>query len=249
MRLELATFNTSDLTRRTDRDRMQTIDDWELTLDIDRVLRGQGADPEIIRTRSPNLVDVAERAIAEGSPLLKPRLIYRRMALESVMHERLLLRGGDKLRSRLLAKHLSPAKEIVLVVCTIGAEIDSLVAGAFKADPLFSLSLDGLGNAAVEDLANQACRRFEKAARDERMEVSIPLSPGMQGWSVDDGQDQIFGLLPAQKIGVKLNRSRMMSPNKSLSMVIGMGEHLAGGGRQCDFCMLNKTCRYKDLYV
>ncbi len=249
MNLELDTSNTSDLTRRTDRDRMQTIDDWELTLDIDRVLRGQGAEPEIIRKRSPNLVDLAERAIAEGSPLLTPKLIYRRTAVESVIHERLLLLGGGQLRGRLLAQHLSPAEEIVLVVCTIGAEIDSWIAEAFKADPLFGLSLDGLGNAAVEDLANQACRHFERVARDERMEVSIPLSPGMEGWPVDDGQDQIFGLVPAQKIGVRLNQARMMSPNKSLSMVIGMGEHLAGGGRQCDFCMLKETCRYQDHYV
>ncbi|GMR11060.1 MAG: hypothetical protein BMS9Abin28_1884 [Anaerolineae bacterium] len=225
------------------------VDDWELALDIDQVLRGQGAKPDIIRKRSPNLVEVAERAIAEGSSLIKPRLIYRRMALESVMHERLLLRGGGKLQSSLLAQHLSPAEEIVFVVCTIGADIDSWTSEAFKTDPLFAVSLDGLGNAAVEDLAKQACRHFEKAAREKRMEVSIPLSPGMQGWPVDDGQDQIFGLLPAQKIGVKLNRSRMMSPSKSLSMAIGIGKHLAGGGRQCDFCMLNKTCRYKDLYV
>jgi hypothetical protein len=27
---------------------MTTIDDWELTLDIDQVLRGQGADPRIV---------------------------------------------------------------------------------------------------------------------------------------------------------------------------------------------------------
>ncbi|MFQ5922359.1 MAG: hypothetical protein ACE5M4_05900 [Anaerolineales bacterium] len=225
------------------------VDDWELTLDIDAVLRGQGAKPEIIRKRSPNLVDLAERAIDEGSPLLIPKLIFRRMAVESVMHERLLLLGGGELRGRLLAQHLSAADEIVLVVCTIGAEIDSWIAEAFKANPLFGLSLDGLGNAAVEDLANQACRYFEQVARDEQMDISIPLSPGMEGWPVDDGQDQIFGLLPAQKIGVKLNRSWMMSPSKSLSMAIGIGEQLASGGRQCDFCMLKETCRYQDHYV
>lgn len=228
---------------------MPILDEWELTPDIDQVLRGQGAVPETIRKRSPNLVDLAERAIAEGFALIEPRLIYRRVALESVMHERLLLRGGGKLQSSLLAQHLSPAEEIVLVVCTIGAAIDSAIADAFKADSLFGLSLDGLGNAAVEDLASQACMHFEQMARDKQMELSIPLSPGMEGWPVDDGQDQIFDLVPAQKIGVKLNQARMMSPNKSLSMVIGIGEHLAGGGRQCDFCMLKETCRYQDHYV
>jgi hypothetical protein len=228
---------------------MPILDEWELTPDIDQVLRGQGAVPEIIRTRSPNLVDLAERAIAEGSSLIRPRLIYRRMVLESVMHERLLLHGGGKLQSSLLAQHLSPAEELVLVICTIGAAIDSAITEAFKADSLFGLSLDGLGNAAVEDLASQACMYFEQVARDKRMELSIPLSPGMAGWPVDDGQDQIFGLLPAQKIGVRLNQARMMSPAKSLSMIFGIGDRLAVGGRQCDYCALNETCRYQDHYV
>lgn len=249
MILELATSNISNLNRRIDWDRMPIIDDWELALDIDQVLRGQGARPETIREQSPKLVNLAERAFAEGTPLLRPRLIYSQLELKTVIHERLLLPGGGKLQGGLLAQHLSPAEEIVLVVCTIGEAIDSAIAEAFKADTLFGLSLDGLGNAAVEDLANQACSYFEQMARAKQLEVSIPLSPGMEGWPVEAGQDQIFGLVPAQKIGVKLNRSWMMSPNKSLSMVIGMGEHLAGGGKQCDFCMLNETCRYQDHYV
>jgi hypothetical protein len=228
---------------------MPILEDWDLALDSEQVLRGQGADPDLIRERSPNLLELAERAINEASPILEPRLIYRRIALQSVIHERLLLHGGAELQSKLLAQHLSPAEQIVLVVCTIGAEIDSWIAEAFKADPLFGLSLDGLGNAAVEDLAKQACRYFEQMARDKRMDVSIPFSPGMEGWPVDDGQDQIFGLLPAEKIGVKLNQSRMMSPSKSLSMIIGIGEQLADGGRQCDYCMLKETCRYQDHYV
>ena len=156
--MERATSSISDLNRRINHDGMKTIDDWELTLNVDQILRGQGADPQIIRKRSPNLVEIAERAIAEGSSLLNPQLIYRRMELESVLHERLLLPGGGELHSKLLAQHLSPAQEVVLLVCTVGAEIDSRISDASKTDSLFALALDVLGNAAVEDLANQACR-------------------------------------------------------------------------------------------
>ena len=249
MSLEHATSSTSDLNRRINHKGMTTIDDWELALDVDQVLRGQGADPQIIRERSPNLVEIAERAVAEGSSLLNPQLIYSRLELESVLHERLLLSGGGELRSKLLAQHLSPAQEIVLIVCTVGEEIDSWIAEAFKSDALFALSLDGLGNAAVEDLANRACRYFEKVALDMQMETSIPLSPGMQDLPVDHGQDQIFDLVSAERIGVSINKSRLMSPSKSLSMAIGIGRQLVSGGRQCDYCVLSETCRYQDHYV
>jgi hypothetical protein len=171
------------------------------------------------------------------------------MELESVLHQRLMLSGGGELHSKLLAQHLSPAHEVVLLICTVGEEIDTRISEAFKTDTLYALSLDGLGNAAVEDLANRACRYFEEVALDMQMETSIPLSPGMQDWPVDHGQDQIFSLVSAERIGVSINETRMMSPNKSLSMAIGIGKQLANGGRQCDYCVLSETCRYQDHYV
>lgn len=228
---------------------MPILEDWDLALDPDQVLRGQGADPQLIGERSPKLAELAKRVISEASPVLKPRLVYRRIPLQRVVHERLLLLGEGELHSKLLVQHLALAQDIVLIACTIGAEIDAWISEAFKTDPLFGLSLDGLGNAAVESLANQACNYFETLAREEQMEVSIPLSPGMQDWPVDDGQDEIFRILPTERIGVKLNPSRMMSPSKSLSMVIGIGERLSTGGKQCDFCSLKETCRYQDHYV
>ncbi len=247
--MELDTSNISNHSRRINRYRMPIINDLELTLDIDQVLRGQGAKPEKIREHSPGLVDTAERALAEGFPLLKPILIYKRFVLESIIHEKLLLLGGGYVQGRLLAQYLPPAQQIVIVVCTIGPEIDASISEAFKTDPLFALALNGLGNTAVEDLAKLACSRFETMARDERMEVSIPLSPGMLGWPVDVGQDQIFNLVPADTIGVELSNSRMMSPNKSLSMLIGIGKLFTGEGRHCDLCTLSETCRYQDHYV
>ena len=39
------------------------ITEWDYHLDIDGVLKGQNADPQVIRKRSPRLVAIAERAL------------------------------------------------------------------------------------------------------------------------------------------------------------------------------------------
>ena len=44
-------------------------DTQELDFDVDAVLRGQGAEPLAIRQRSPRLVELAERALAEADSL------------------------------------------------------------------------------------------------------------------------------------------------------------------------------------
>ena len=47
----------------------------DLDINVDAVLRGQGADPDIIRSRSPRLIDVSEKAIETSLHLLEPQIL------------------------------------------------------------------------------------------------------------------------------------------------------------------------------
>ena len=55
----------------------QTLSDWQLVITVDMVLRGQGAEPQKIRARQPQLITLAERAIAEGNRLIHPQVAFR----------------------------------------------------------------------------------------------------------------------------------------------------------------------------
>ncbi len=226
---------------------MQVWRDWQLDLDVDQVLRGQGADPQIVRARRPSLVDVAARALTEGQPLLAPVVGYRELPVVEMRHERLTLDGGQ-LAGPLITQHLAAAEQVWVIVCTIGGALDALLGSIMNDDPVFGLALDGLGSAAVEALAAAACRRIEAGAAELGRQVSLPLSPGMIGWPVVEGQAQVFGLIDAGEAGISLTSGRMMVPRKSLSMVLGTGEKLSVAGKACDYCSLQETCRYQDHY-
>ena len=228
---------------------MPVLREWDLVVDADAVLRGQGANPAVIRGRSPSLVSTAERAIHDGSHLIKPAVLVRRLAVEGVVHERIKLEEGAGLQGRLLAQHLAAASEVVVLLCTVGDDLEELASKTMMSDPVFGLALDGLGSAAVEALANAACRRFEDEAKAAALQTSIPLSPGMIGWSVEEGQPQIFRLLPSEEIGVRVTPSWVMLPRKSLSMVLGIGTRMVEAGKTCDYCTLRETCRYQDHYA
>ena len=227
---------------------MTVLDKWDLRLDVDVVLRSQGADPAAIRKRSPSLVESAERALEEGNPLLQPRVQARRLLVENLHHERLKLEGDGRLSGGLLAEHMGGAQEAVIVLCTVGEALECRAAEVSKEDAVYGLALDGVGSAGVEALANAACALFEEEATIEDCQVTIPLSPGMVGWPVEQGQPQIFDLLDAGEIGVRLTESMMMLPRKSLTFVLGKGKELIAGGRTCDYCSLKETCRYRDHY-
>lgn len=226
---------------------MALLSSWTLQLSADDILRGQGADPAVIRARRPRLVDLAERALEAGRGLLQPRVAFSRLKVTGLRHERLTLDGGV-LQGPLIAQHLAAAEDVAVMVCTVGDRLEAEVAQAMDEDPSYALAMDGVGSAAVEALAAAACRQFEAEAAAAGLKVSLPLSPGMIGWPVPEGQAQIFALVDAGEAGVHLTEGGMMVPRKSLSLVLGEGAGLEAAGSACAFCSLQATCRYQDHY-
>jgi len=233
---------------------MPILDEWDIQLTTDQVLRAQGSDPDVIRSRRPNLVKITEDAILRGQPLLQPRVLYEKYQVKCLTHEYLELvsRKSDQgkyfLSGPLIAQQLARTQSLIVMVCTIGSDLDECVSSLIKIDPLIALALDGVGSAAVELLAIQACNHFEKKVNDDGFNTTIPLNPGMIGWPVDIGQPQLFSLLDSEEIHVSLTDSCMMVPNKSLSLVLGIGPDVSILGTVCDYCSLNSICRYQNHY-
>lgn len=227
---------------------MPLLDGLELGLDVDGVVRGQGADPAILRARNPRLYKIAERALEEANHLLQPQVLYRHLQIEKMVHNRVVMEGGITLKGDLL-QHLGASREVILVLCTIGPMLEEFARQVMSQDSIYSLALDGTGSAAVEALANAACIHFESQAAARNWQTTIPLSPGMIGWDVETGQQQIFDLLDSAQIGVCLDRGGYMLPLKSLSFILGLGPDLTDEGSTCDYCSMKNICRYQNHYA
>jgi hypothetical protein len=227
---------------------MELQQNLDLIFDVDAVLRGQGADASILRARRPGLVKIADEAMQESFSLLQPKVVYQEFAIQGVQHERLNLHNGQMIESKLLVQHLAAASRIIVILATIGKALEEKVSRIRDSNMVYGLALDGAGSAAVEALANAACQYFEKNAAGDGMQVSIPLSPGMVNWPVSEGQPQIFHMLGEEVTAVHLTPSYIMIPEKSLTMVMGIGTDMKSYGRACDFCTMRETCRYQDHY-
>lgn len=220
----------------------------DLNITVDSVLRGQAADPDIIRSRSPRLVTTAEKALEAATKLLEPEVLVKEFKVAGFQHDSLELEGGKKISGPLVTGHLVGASYISVAVCTVGSKIDAYASEVMDDDIVLGLAIDGVGSAAVESLANAVCREIELKAAADGYQTTIPLSPGMIGWSVEEGQPLIFGLINPDQIDVTLTPYQLMIPRKSLSMIIGIGPGINSGERICDYCAMRETCRYQDQY-
>lgn len=228
---------------------MPVLTDLELQLSVEQVLKAEGVDPAVSKDRNARLISIAERAFEAGLPLVEPVVAYRKLNVKSIKHERVSLSGGGILAGKLVALHLGPAQQAVVMVCTIGRALESYASAVLPNDPAFGLALDALGTAAVDALTTSACRYFGSLGESEGLHSTLPISPGMEGWPTDRGQAQIFELVNPQDAGVELTSSGMMVPQKSLALVIGLGEDVENQGKICDYCSMRWSCRYQDQYA
>jgi hypothetical protein len=218
---------------------------WLEGLDTDGVLRAQGADAARVRARSPRLVAVAERALKEGAALLEPRLTYRLLQVRRREPGGLVLEGGGSLTGPLAAQTLSGSSSVVVVAATIGGRLEARVSRTFGLDLPYALALDGLGSHAVQTLSLSARNLARELAGRERLRATAPVSPGMAGWPLEAGQQEIFRLLDPVLSGVRLTAGGWMLPRKSLSMVFGLGTEAGGRGEICDACTSRDSCRHR----
>ena len=212
------------------------------------VLRTLGADPEVVRQRRSSAFGVAEQAAAAGSSLLGPVVLTESFQVKEFRHERLSL-GHGHLSGPLVAEHLHAARSVVLAICSIGPALEEAASQCFAEDRALALGLDAFGSAAVDLLGQAMCQMVDEQANAEGERTSVPLSPGLVGWPVANGQRQIFALLDAASAGVRLTEGYMMVPKKSTSMAIGGGAEVAHAGESCDYCSMAATCRYRQEHL
>lgn len=225
---------------------MTIIRDIHLNLETSQMMRREGirkygsVKPEIITLINEQLVEV------ESSHLLEPAIAYEIYPVTEINKQRLSL-AGIELHGSLFASVIPSAEELAVVLCTIGPKLESRVTEYLgKGEPLRGMLLDGIGSAAVDSLAQEACRVITKAASSHQQQASSPFSPGMPDFHITE-QKQLFRLIPAKQIGVSLSASGVMVPLKSVSMVIGIGQGMLvrTQAEVCRLCNLSRTCHYR----
>jgi hypothetical protein len=219
--------------------------DWQLAITVDMVLRGQGAEPQKIRARQPQLVALADRAITEGPGLIHPQAAFRRLDICGITRSCVTLKGGSELEGFGIARKLAGCGGVFLAVATLGEELEEEMSRAAQTNLPWEFALDGFGTAAVGVLSNAICRYFGELAAKEGLRATNQSYPGMRGWSLAEGQARIFSLVDAQSIGVSLNPSFLMVPRKSLSMAVGFGTQTQPPVHLCDECSVAAKCRHK----
>jgi hypothetical protein len=226
---------------------MPVVRDIPLSLNMNEVLRRQGLGGKA-RLR-PEIKSLILELLAglESQRLLEPAAAYELYPVTGIDGSQIELEGGKAVHGPALPAFLPEARELAVIVGTIGPRLEKQASDYTKnGQALRGMLLDGIGSAAVDKLVPQVIKLIAAGVAPLGYELSSPVNPGMPGLAMTE-QWNIMELAKASEIGVSLTPSGILIPRKSVSMVIGIGPRMTRWtpAEVCARCNLRESCPYK----
>lgn len=167
--------------------------------------KGQKIDKE--------LDELITKAITICKDNLKLKHVVKRFkvnhAKKEVVDAEIQLSGED------IWKHIKGCDEIYLMAATIGFEVERLVARYMVENKTLAVILDSAAVCAIESYCDDICDSFKE-------DVTFRYSCGYGDFDIS-AQKQICNVLDTnRKIGLFVNSSYMLSPQKSVTAVVGI---------------------------
>jgi hypothetical protein len=226
---------------------MPVIRDISLNLKTREVLRRQGLGKGAkVRPEIKTLIRQLLASLKKAR-LLEPVVAYEYYMVSSMNGSQISLEGDKAIQGPLLPAIFPEAKELAVLLCTIGPRLEKQVTDYSKSGKTMrGMILDGIGSTAVDMLALEVLRRLASEASSRGYEISSPVNPGMPGFPLTE-QWNLLELVNADEIGVRLTASGVLVPRKSSSMVIGIGPKMTRWTQAevCARCSLRESCHYK----
>jgi len=231
---------------------MKIIKNIKLKIDEEEVLRYQGYHRNKAGKTGEIILETTRKEIEQGYCLFEPKGIYSKVMIKNISSEgRINLENGLHLEiNNSMLNLLRGTSYLAFGLSTIGNHLEEKVAELFaKNEYPKAIALDAVGTVASRFLSQYIRSAVCQEAKEQNLQTTKYFTPGTFEWDISQ-QKNIFEIIPADKIGVKLTESCMMVPKKSLSWVIGIGKEIIIISKENDSCKicLAENCQFRKTF-
>lgn len=180
--------------------------------------------------------DDTKRRIFDG---IEVTYLIESYSLNDIKGDTVRIDKGTKFNSPMLSKVLKTSHEVLLGVVTLHG-YDEIEEKAV--DGLDVLFIDGWGTAIAECSHSFIAEELKNRLESESIYSTHSWSPGQHNVDIKL-QKELFDVLHPEDVNISLSKTFMMTPKKSISFIIGLGDNPdAEDIRSCDFCEHRETC-------
>lgn len=182
------------------------------------VLRYLGYKRELIKNED---IDLAKKYIEKARETFNAKAVYERFPVKVYGDGNIDMPYGT-IRSESLTRNLEGCSDIYIFAATIGANFDRMMQRARAMSMSEAAILQAVGAAAVEELCDLLNKELDKKALDNEEILRPRFSPGYGDLELNNQLGVFAVLSPYRYTGITLNDSLLMSPEKSVTAIIGI---------------------------
>jgi len=217
--------------------------EFDLIIDEDEIIRLLGYKNSM---PTEEVLDSLREEITKSKSYVQPQIWWEKIGIKSIEKERVILDNYTVFEGKFIANKLKGCSYIVVLVSTIGPEIDKFIKDAFEeGDYLKGMIVDNIGTASVGSINKIFWNSLLDDLKGTSIGITQRLSPGDTAWPVYE-QKKIFDCLKEIELGVELLESSLMMPVKSTSAVFGFGDGIGITKLEhiCSECSM-QSCSYR----
>jgi len=205
-------------------------------------------------TKRPDILATMEQTLQRVNNIWNPGIVYRWLPFGQDENDpgKSIVLGNKPVILDLghSTRFVHRADQVLVAIYSAGKELEEESQRASDdQELLISYLLDLVGLLVLEKTGEIITKLAEQRAAELGWGVSPFLSPGsVHGWELRD-QLKLCSLLPLNEIKITVSDDAVLSPFKSLSCLIGIGEGYEATrvGTTCQVCSKNKDCEMKQL--
>ncbi|MBQ4067670.1 MAG: methionine synthase [Lachnospiraceae bacterium] len=187
-----------------------------------------------------NIMKIIDEKEKELLGVMRPKFIFDCFDINKNDKGVELIGTTLTLKGEAVSNHLKDCDKAVIMCATISQDVDKLIRQNEISNIFGALVLDGLANAAVEQLCDVA-ELFISATMPE-YNRTWRFGVGYGDFPMDT-QKEFLNILNAPKyVGVCANDNNILTPRKSVTCVIGLSKKEVDGEASCSKCNFKDKC-------
>ena len=146
---------------------------------------------------------------------------------------------------RIIERQLQGSEAFALFIATSGREYEAFQQQLKEQGDMVRVFIaDALGSVIAEKCADRMEEALQESIDKLGWQHTNRFSPGYCGWHVSQ-QQLLFAQFDGQTCGVTLNDSSLMLPIKSVSGLVGIGQHVRRLDYTCGLCDFQQCYKRK----
>ncbi|MCI6639784.1 MAG: hypothetical protein MSH10_03155 [Pygmaiobacter massiliensis] len=209
-------------------------------LDRKELLYYLGYRGQPIDAQTADRLDRCEEKVLKAA---QPRWTLRRFQLDELGQPTgsgLVLQGKD------IFRHLAGCFELVVMVATLGSQVETLLMRTGLCDMADSLVMDAAASCAIEAVCNRLEEKLRSRVQEEGMYLTGRFSPGYGDLPLTLQADILRITNAARTIGLTLTSTNLLVPRKSVTALLGVSRSpVATRPDPCAACRLRENCQHR----